>query len=132
MQYGGTEAFRLGNEVSGRTWQDTPLVPLEGGRLDAVARSGVSAGLQSIVACVVALAISLFVVGGISVALTSGTVAMLRDNAAISSEIKAVRTTNDDLRIECSLLSRADRISRIATQNLGMVYASEAEVLDLE
>jgi cell division protein FtsL len=79
-----------------------------------------------------AVVLALFAAGGMSVALTSGTVGLLRENAKTASHIKELRTQNDDLRIERSQLVGNERISRIATQNLGMVYASDAMIIDVE
>lgn len=131
MRYGGSEAYEL-NEfgLEQQAWQ-VPLYPLEGGQLDARARREVSPALVRIVSYVAALAVALFLAGGISVALTSSTVALLQSNASVSSQIKELDAQNGDLRIERSLLTQGDRITRIATQNLGMVYANDAQVLEL-
>ena len=90
-----------------------------------------SSTLTRAVTLVIAAVVSLFVLGSVSVALTSNTVALLQENNDVKGEIDAYKATNDDLRIECSLLSRADRVSRIATQNLGMVYAQDAHHFQL-
>lgn len=137
MRYVGSQAYDLNAAAYDaaayeQPLQQSPLTALEGGNLDARARSEVSPFLVRAVGYLVTLAIMLFVAGGISVALTSGTVALLQTNSATSSSIKEINAQNGDLRIERSLLTRADRITRIATQNLGMVYASEATSLDLE
>lgn len=131
MRYGGSEAYAFESVAVQQEWRESPLVPVEGGRLDAKARSGISADVVRAITRIAMLAISLFVAGSMSIALTSGTVGMLQTNANLSSQIKETRIANDDLRIECSLLSSAERISRIATQNLGMVYASKVEVIEL-
>lgn len=132
MRYGSSEAYELESlDYELQTWQ-APLSPIEGGRMDAHARREVSPALVRAIRYVAALAIVLFMAGGLSVALTSGTVALLQSNAATSSEIKEITAQNGDLRIERSLLTRGDRITLIAEQKLGMVYASNARVIDLD
>lgn len=132
MRYGGSEAYELNSNVPERVQGRAPLRTIDGGRLDARARQEVSPSLVRVVSLLAALAIVLFVAGGISVALTSGTVALLQANSTTSSSIKEIEAQNGDLRIERSLLTRADRITRIAEQNLGMVYASDAHVIELD
>ena len=106
--------------------EDTSFVTVEGGGLDARVREGVSATLTRTVGLVIAAALTLFIVGTLSVATTSATVAVLESNSKTSSDIKALEMENDDLRIACSILSSSDRVHRIATQNLGMTYAADA------
>lgn len=101
----------------------------EGGHMDEDARRGPSRSFFSMVSYVVAVVMMVFVLGGISVTLTSGTVAIMQSNVMMSSKIDETLANNDDLRIECSVLSRSERVGKIATQNLGMVYASEADTL---
>ena len=132
MRREGSEAYRMdapayGVGASGRE----SFVAVEGGRLDAEARSGVRPLFVRVAACVVAVALASFALGGVAVSLTSGTVSMLQENNVLSSQIKSERSLNGDLRIERSLLSRSERITQIATQNLGMVYANTADQLDL-
>ena len=131
MRYAGSEAYQLDGAARAPQALPRTLRSVEGGRLDARARREVSPALVRIVGILATLAIVLFVAGGVSVALTSGTVALLQSNAAVGSQIKDVSAQNGDLRIERSLLTRADRITRIATQNLGMVYASDAHTIEL-
>ena len=132
MRREGSEAYRMdapayGVGASGRE----SFVAVEGGRLDTEARSGVRPLFVRVAACVVAVALASFALGGVAVSLTSGTVSMLQENNVLSSQIKSERSLNGDLRIERSLLSRSERITQIATQNLGMVYANTADQLDL-
>jgi cell division protein FtsL len=70
-------------------------------------------------------------IGSASVALTSNAVAILQCNNTLESYNTTLTAANDDLRIERSLLTRADRVSRIATQNLHMVYAQDAQHFEL-
>lgn len=131
MKYWGSEAYELEEYAYPQPQRVPAFSPVEGGNLDAQARKEVSPWMVRMVSYVAMLAITLFVAGGISVALTSGTVSLLQSNNAVSSMIKEVDAQNGDLRIERSLLVRADRITRIAEQNLGMVYASDAQALEL-
>lgn len=111
---------------------EVTLTPVEGGRLDARARREASPLLSRVVKFLAAVALVLFVAGGISIAVTSGTVGFLQESAQTASNIKELRATNDNLRIERSRLKGSERISRIATQNLGMVYASDADTIEVE
>ncbi len=108
------------------------LTPVEGGRLDARARREAPPLLSRVVVFLAVAALVIFAAGGLSVALTSGTVGLLRESAQTAANIKELHAENDDLRIERSLLTGSERISRIATQNLGMVYASDANTIELE
>ena len=112
-------------------FEDTSFVTVDGGGLDARVREGVSSTLTRTVAVVLAAALALFFVGSMSVATTSATVAILDSSSGMERDIKALRAENEDLRIACSLLSRSDRVTRIATQNLGMVYAQDAQHFEL-
>ena len=104
---------------------------LEGGGLDQMARSSASPTFLKAAICAVVLMITLFVVGSVSIAITSGSVAILQSNETVSAQISQAEDANADLRIACSLLSSSDRIGRIATQNLNMVYANEVVHLDV-
>lgn len=131
--YKGSQAYRM-DEVaydyeSGRK---PILTAIEGGRTSRRGRQASSTSLSGIVAYVVALAIVLFVAGGINVALTSGTVGRLNSNKETKAQIKELTSYNGELLVERSMLSQAERVSQIAEDNLGMVYASDAQALDLE
>lgn len=107
------------------------FVAVEGGRLDAKARMGVRPLFAKLVMSAVLVGVLSFGLGGLAVFLTSGTVSLLQQNNALSSQIKDERALNGEMRIERSLLTRSERITQIATQNLGMVYANTADRLDL-
>ena len=132
MRYEGSLALQLeAEELDWRTPGKTRLEAIEGGGLDATRRAGVTPFFYGKVVAIVAIVIVLCAIGAVRVTLTAGTVAMLQGNEAISSQIKDLRTLNEDLQIERSLFSGSERIGRIATQNLGMVHASEVERLDM-
>ncbi len=133
MRYEGSLALQLeAEELDWRTSGKTRLEAIEGGGLDATRRAGVTQSFYGKVVAIVAIVIVLCAIGAVRVTLTAGTVAMLQGNEAISSQIKDLRTLNEDLQIERSLFSGSERIGRIATQNLGMVHASEVERLDMD
>ena len=129
MVYQSSEARRI--DVP--TFADAAdrLNVLEGGGLDQMARRSASPTFLKAAVCAVALMITLFIVGSVSIALTSGSVSILQSNETLSSQISQAADANADLRIACSLLSSSDRIGRIATQNLHMVYANEVVHLDV-
>lgn len=129
MVYQSSEARRI--DVP--TFADAAdrLNVLEGGGLDQMARRSASPTFLKAAICTVALMVTLFIVGSLSIALTSGSVSILQSNETISAQISQAEDANADLRIACSLLSSSDRIGRIATQNLHMVYANEVVHLDV-
>ena len=100
---------------------------VSGGGLDARARRGVAPEFLARVKAVVACALVFFALGACRVALTSAAVAALQGNATLKTQITEAKTTNDSLMVERSALSSNARISRIATQNLGMVLSTAAD-----
>ena len=70
--------------------------------------------------------------GLVRVVLSSATVSLLEQNTALAEEIETAQALSTDLRIERSVLSSNARISRIATQNYGMVLPSERLTVDLD
>ena len=102
---------------------------VSGGGLDARARRGVAPEFLARVKAVVACALVFFALGACRVALTSAAVAALQGNATLKTQITEAKTTNDSLMVERSALSSNARISRIATQNLGMVLSTDTETI---
>lgn len=131
MRYAGSEAYQL-DEARYHAYEQTALTPIEGGRLDARARQAAAPSTMRLAAYAIFLAIVLFVAGSVRIALTSATVSLLQSNMTVSAGIKETTALNDDLRITRSLLTQGDRITRIATQNLDMVYASDARTIELD
>ncbi|MDO4797749.1 MAG: hypothetical protein Q4A01_06990 [Coriobacteriales bacterium] len=132
MRRGGSQAYRLdAYEYQVEQTPSREFVAVEGGRLDAKARMGVRPLFAKLVMSAVLVGVLSFGLGGLAVFLTSGTVSLLQQNNALSSQIKDERALNGEMRIERSLLTRSERITQIATQNLGMVYANTADRLDL-
>ena len=64
---------------------------------------------------------------GISVA----TVSLLSANSDLTAQIEETSSLNAQLKVQRSVLSSNARISRIATQNYGMVLADSYVTLDL-
>lgn len=104
---------------------------VSGGGLDARARRGVAPEFLARVKAVVACALVFFALGACRVALTSAAVAALQGNATLKTQITEAKTTNDSLMVERSALSSNARISRIATQNLGMVLSTNTETVTI-
>lgn len=105
---------------------------VEGGGLDLRVRAGVSSEFLARVKAAVMVAVVLFALGTLRVALTSETVAQLSSNAQARDQIESFETSNNNLRVERSLLASATRIDRIATQNYGMVAASSYDSIIIE
>lgn len=134
MSYRGTEAPRLdyverqyGYEVIDRPAFDV----VEGGGIDARVRRGVSADFVVRVRLAM-LAVAVFVIlGAARVALTTATVTLLQSNLQMQTSIEAAEAENSSLRIERSVLSNTSRITRIATQNYGMVYVTSHDFISL-
>ncbi|HJA29226.1 MAG TPA: cell division protein FtsL [Candidatus Olsenella pullicola] len=130
MRYQGSEAYNVAAAERRREHPERSPRPsfevVDGGGLDARARAGVSRTFVMRVRAVVAIAAVLVVMGMARVALASATVSVLQTNADLSAQIEEAQTLNSDLRIERSVLSSNSRISRIATQNYGMVLPTES------
>ena len=131
MAYRGNAAYQL--EFEQQAWEIPArgLSVHEGGT--SVARPHVDpmADLFTLVKAVIVLTAMLFVLGGARVALTAQTVSVLKEVSVAEATLDSAYDTRTELRVERSALSSADRIQRIATENYGMVYASEVETLVL-
>lgn len=114
--------------------QPTPARRLrvhEGDALDARERSGVDgAFVRRVRYCLLALGI-LLVLGVARVAICCNTVAALSANQSLRAEVTQAQDEAGELRIENSVLSNTTRVTRIATENYGMVYAGAGETLDV-
>lgn len=136
MRYQGSVAYDMGVEprrrerVSQEPRRSFEVVP--GGGLDARARRGVSPQFVARVRAALAVAALVIALGLVRVVLSSATVSLLEQNAALAEEIETAQALSTDLRIERSVLSSNARISRIATQNYGMVLPSERLTVDLD
>ncbi len=134
MAYPLTQAQSLGAQESRRAGahQTRPAFEIvEGAGLDARVRQGVSDLFLSRVRMAV-LAISVFAVLAITrVTLYAATASALQANAELRGQIKTAQSLENDLKVTTSTLSNSSRIDRIATQNYGMVRASQTEIITL-
>ena len=126
MSYQGSEAPRYDYLERARQYEVAPRPSfdvVDGGGADARVRRGVTADFLVRVR-LIALAIAVFVVlGSVRVVLTVNTVNLLQSNLQVQDQIEEAEDLNSALRIERSVLTNTVRITRIATQNYGMVYA---------
>lgn len=102
-----------------------------GGGLDARVRQGISPAFLGKVKAVAAAAALLLALGGARVALTVATVSQLQAKSDLKAQVTEAQTLSDELKVERSVLSSNSRISRIATQNLGMVLSSSRVDVDV-
>ena len=129
MMYTGSEAYRLdASEGALNQRRARPSFEVvEGAGLDARVRRGVSASLLARIRIVAVVAVILAVIGIARVGVFAAAVSVLSENATMRSDLKEARSTEDELKIERSVLSSSSRIDRIATQNYGMVRADSTE-----
>ncbi len=125
MRYEGSEAYYVDGTERRRERPEGELrrsfEVVSGGGLDARVRAGITPTFLARVRAVLVVAAVLIVVGMVRVALSSATVSLLQSNVDLSTQIEDAQALNNKLRIERSVLSSNSRISRIATQNYGMV-----------
>ena len=111
MRTANAQAFELEEMLESRPERELGAEPrfevVEGGGLDAHVRAGVSSEFLARVKMVVAAAVMLFILGTFRVALTSATVAQLSSNVEVREQIEDFETTNNNLRVERSLMSSA-------------------------
>ncbi|MBQ9004938.1 MAG: cell division protein FtsL [Atopobiaceae bacterium] len=134
MSYRGTEAPRL--DFVERQWDyqvaERPSFDVfEGGGADARARRGVTMDFVLHMRLAMLAIAAFMVLGAARVALTTATVTHLQSNLQLQASIEEAEAVNSSLRIERSVLSNTSRITRIATQNYGMVYATEHDRVSL-
>ncbi len=125
MSYRGSEAERLDSREFAQQGARRSFDVVEGAGLDSAVRRGVAperlAAFRLALACV-----AVFLVLGVArVAVTAATVQTLEANSGLAGQVSAAK----ELRIEAAVLSNNSRITTIATENLGMVYAGAGESL---
>lgn len=129
MRYQGSEAYSMETAERRRERLEAEARPsfevVSGGGLDARVRRGVSPRFVVAVRAVVAAFVVFVALSAVRVALTTATVSVLRDNASLKAQIEDAQVLDAELRVERSVLSGNSRITRIATQNYGMVAADE-------
>lgn len=137
MRYEGAEAYRLESVQKNRahSYEAQLSAPsfevYEGGGLDARARQGVDSRFISRVRALFLLAVVVVIVGSIRVGLCAATVSVLQVTSGLQSKVESLKDINSQLEIECSVAGSSQRITSIATQNYGMVYASEVDTIKL-
>lgn len=142
MAYLGSEAYRLDQWAEAdpsprRDWRREPeretrrFRTLEGGHLDADARRGVSPQFVARVRAVVLAVAFIVALGCVRVALSAGTVTLMRTNTKLETSITQTRQDNKDLQVTRSLLSSSDRVCRIAAQNYGMVPTTPSATIQV-
>ena len=135
MRYQGSEAYSMDVAERRRERLEQQAAPsfevVSGGGLDARARAGVSPLFVARVRAVLVLAACLVALGMARVALSSATVSLLSANSELSSQVEEAQVMNEQLRVQRSVLSSNSRISRIATQNSGMMLPREFVTVEL-
>ena len=129
MRYQGSEAYSFDaaeRAYERRSLREAPSFEVVlGGGFDAQARRGVSPQFVARVRTALLATALLVTLGFARVAITAQTVTLLQDNADLSTQISEAEDLASDLSIERSVLSSNARISRIATQNYGMVLPTD-------
>ena len=129
MRHQGSEAYNVEAAERRARRQGRATRPsfevVSGGGLDAEARRGVSPQFVSNVRMALLAAALLVGLGLVRVTLTTATVTLLEENSTLKEQISEAQTLSSDLSIERSVLSSNSRISRIATQNYGMLLPSD-------
>lgn len=135
MSYRGSAALRLDNaqvrEQRAPEREAPAFEVIEGGGLDARARRGVGDLFLSRVRLGVIAVCAVVAIGGLRVTLSAATVSALASANDLRTQVSAAEDANAALQIERSADSSSQRITRIATQNYGMVHATQVETLDL-
>lgn len=103
------------------------LSVMEGGGRDARTRAGAMPLSMSLAYLVVGFVFLFALLGGVRVTLSALTVQCLSDVSAANSTVSSARMERTQLQADRSQLLAADRIQRIATQNLGMSFGTTAE-----
>ena len=104
---------------------------LRGSGLDSLARAGIGRVFLRNAKMIVAIIVAVCVLGVCRVGIYAMSAGVLNSTAAIRSDVEDARVLESNLQIEHSTLSSSGRIDRIATQNYGMVKATETEVMSL-
>lgn len=135
MRYTGAEAYDLAyhnEEFAPQVAPRTPFEVHEGSGLDARARQGVSPEFLRRAQKLVLVAIALAVIFAARICIFTATAAQLNANAELRDQVDTATQLERDLKVTTSTLSSASRIDSIATQNYGMVRASDTEIMSLE
>lgn len=135
MRYQGSAAYSFDaaqreQELSRRSAAPSfEVVP--GGGLDAQARAGVSPAFFARLRVLLVAAAVLVALGMARVGISVATVTLLSANSELTTQLEETSSLNAQLKVQRSVLSSNARISRIATQNYGMVLTDSFVTLDL-
>lgn len=134
MNYNGTEAPRLDYaenaweyDVVDRSYFDV----VEGGGVAVRTRQEATADYAVTITLMALAIVTFFFLGAMRVTLTSATVSQLQTNLDTQNAIEQACKANSALRIERSVLCNTARITRIATENYGMVRVASQDSLML-
>ena len=135
MRYQGSEAYSFDaaqreQELSRRSAAPSFEV-VTGGGLDAQARAGVSPAFFARLRVLLVAAAVLVALGMARVGISVATVTLLSANSELTTQLEETSSLNAQLKVQRSVLSSNARISRIATQNYGMVLTDSFVTLDL-
>lgn len=128
MMYQGSAAYQI--DVAREAWEvpaRRSLSVMDGGNRAPRTYNETSPLVTLAIRFAVIFAVCFVVLGGARVVLTTATVSCLREVNAVESEVADAQLTHTELQVERSVLSSADRIQRIATENYGMVYATNVD-----
>ncbi len=131
MRYQGSAAYKLDSSAAWEVPVRRSLTVVEGECLGSRSRRNPAPVSFSLPVVVVAAIVLIAFVGAIRVTVTAATVQCLTDINVAERTVAAERVTRTELQMERSALSSADRIQQIATENYGMVYASEVDTVTL-
>lgn len=135
MRYTGAEAIDLAYHTEEFAPQVAPRTPFEvheGSGLDARAREGVSPQFLKRAQQLVLIGIVIAIFFALRITIFSAAAAQLNANNALREQVNTAVQLERDLKVTTSTLSSSNRIDNIATQNYGMVRASDTEVLSLD
>lgn len=133
MSYAGSEAMSLAYAEGSQAYERASLRPalevVNGAGLDARVRQGVSDDLIAKVKIALVAVVTIVVLGACRVGICAATLTTLQSTSALRTEIKAAQALETDLKVTRSVLSDTSRIDRIATENYGMVKATDYETI---
>ncbi len=130
MAYRGSAAYQWDAYEAYEVPARQPLTVHEGGRETRASRES-SFSMAALVKSIIVLTVLLGVLGVARVMISVQTVTLLSQVQVAESVVESARDTRTALSMERSALASADRIQRIATENYGMVYASDVDTIVL-
>lgn len=129
MAFQGNAAYQLDGSQAYEVRSRRSLSVHEGGVGTRAGRE--TSASAALVRAIVAITLLFAAIGAARVLLTVKTVGLLQEVNSVEAAVDTARDTSTELKMERSVLTSADRIQRIATENYGMVYASEVDTIVL-